>query len=204
MPVGPALLTGVVAGVLAACGAVVSVVQGAPDAVDVLAISTPEIAGSRNVMRTAWPPGLAVMGTLPILAARAAVRGISNPPPTAAALNVVSPLILVAALVAGWVRFHDQIHEWLRQAAEGMSPTKAMERAAAEREAAEVDNGKSSAGSKASADEEDEDRTQASSKPQAPRPKNKPKPADAPEGAQGGTSAKPIGRRRDQNQDPKT
>ena len=68
--------------------------EGAPDAVDVLALTTPEIAGSRTVIRTAWPPGLAVLGTLPLLAARAAARpGIpcTPPPGNADALPMYSP-----------------------------------------------------------------------------------------------------------------
>lgn len=191
VPAGPAFLVGACAGLLAACGAVVSVIQGAPDAVDVLALTTPEIAGSRTVFRTAWPPGLAVLGTLPLLAARAAERGASDPPPVAAALNIVSPLVAVAVLVAGWVRFHDEIHAWIREAAEQMSPTKAVERAAAEREAA--DDGAPAA-----------QRAQRKSEPKAapgrpaPTSKPKPKPTIAGPGVQGGSSAKPIGRKRDQ------
>ncbi|WP_254127229.1 ABC transporter ATP-binding protein [Aquihabitans sp. G128] len=74
VPAAVALLVGAVAGLLAGCGAVVSVVQGAPEAVDMLAMSTPEIAGTRTVFRTVWPPGMAVLGTLPLLAARRRAR----------------------------------------------------------------------------------------------------------------------------------
>jgi len=192
VPVGPALATAATAGLLAACGAVVSVIQGAPDAVDVLSMTTPEIAGSRTVLRTVWPPGLAVLGTLPILAARAAERGFSDPPPLAAALNVIVPLVAVAVLVGGWVRFHDAIHAWIRDAADQMSPTKAMERANA---SSDDETETKSTKPKKSAPAKPASATKAN--PTRP-PSRKKTPGPAPKGAQGGTSAKPIGRKRDQ------
>ncbi len=212
VPVGPALLVGAVGGLLAGCGAVVSVVQGAPQAVDVLAMTTPEIAGMRTVVRTAWPPGLAVLGILPLLAARAAERGISDPPPMSAALTVSLPLVSLAVMVAGWVRFHDAVHEWLRQAAEQMSPTAVVEKAAVEREAAEAREREALAASRrlaglpADTDTDTDTGTDAApaeprvaAKPKPPA-KPKPKPAEPAPGFRGGTSAKPIGRRRDTKQ----
>lgn len=198
VPADVALLVGAVGGLLAGCGSIVSVVQGAPEAVDTLAMSTPEIAGSRTVFRTAWPPGLAVIGTLPLLAARAAERGLSKPPPFSAAANVTIPLLVLVVLLGGWVRFRDDIHAWVKNASEQMSPTKAVERAAVEREA-EDPNGPGSADG---ADEgDDRDRSEvANAKPRPrPAPKAKPKPADPTPGFRGGTSAKPVGRKRDQN-----
>jgi hypothetical protein len=199
VPVGPALLVGAVGGLLAGCGAVVSVVQGAPQAVDVLAVSTPEIAGMRTVVRTAWPPGLAVIGMLPLLAARAAERGISEPPPMSAALLVVLPLAALAVLVAGWVRFHDAIHEWMRTAMEQMSPTAVVEKAAAEREAAEAREREALAESAGDGGAADASTAKPKPKPKPPATP-KPKPADPVPGFRGGTSAKPIGRRRDTKQ----
>jgi hypothetical protein len=199
VPVGPALVAGITGGILAGCGAVVSVIQGAPDAVDVLAITTPEIAGSRTVLRTAWPPGLAVAGTLPLLAARAAERGIGEPPPLEASLAVTAALGIVVALVGGWTRFHDEIHEFIRNAAEQASPTKALERAAAEREAAEQADGRGGASGGDAADEADEDAGSTGRPAAPPKPKPKtPKIGPAPEGVRGGSSAKPIGRAREQ------
>lgn len=201
-----AIVVGAVAGLLAACGAVVSVVQGAPDAVDVLSMTTPEIAGSRTVVRTAWPPGLAVLGTLPLLAARASVRGIEDPPPLPAAITAAIPLLVLASLVAGWVRFHDEIHAWIAEAAEQMSPTKTLERQAAEREA-EAEREKEQLRESrriGGLPEDDETDGEEAARP-APAPRKQPKPK-APKppatptapGTQGGTSAKPIGRKRDQ------
>ncbi|MCU1499389.1 MAG: hypothetical protein JWM47_3342 [Acidimicrobiales bacterium] len=206
VPAGEALLVGAVAGLLAGCGSVVSVVQGAPEAVDVLAMTTPEIAGTRTVFRTVWPPGLAVLGTLPLLAARAAERGVSDPAPLRAAANVAIPLLTVAVLLGGWVRFRDAIHVWIKTAGEQMSPTKAIERQAAEREAAEAREAEALAesrrigrqGAKGAAAGDDDVPAKAKPTPR-PAPKAKPKPTEPAAGFRGGTSAKPMGRKRDQN-----
>ena len=206
LPVGPALVAGLAVGALAGCGAVVSTIQGAPSAVDVLSMATPEIAGARTVARTGWPPGMAVAGTLPLLLARAAhQRGDEVIP----ALVLGSlPVVTALILVAGWVRFHDPIHEWIRKAMEEASPTRAMERAAEEREAAEREAaGESSADPGRDGDDRSEGRADAgatgstgsaSASKRSPKPKPPaPRPGPAPSGVQGGTSAKPIGRARD-------
>ena len=191
VPVGVAVLVGLTAGLLAGCGAVVSTVQGAPDAVDMLGMATPEIAGARTIMRTAWPPVLAVLGTLPVLAARAAEFGAGDPPPFDAAALAAVPLAGLVGLVGGWVRFHDEIHAWFRKLAEDMSPTKAVERAAAERRAQEEAEG--------SGAEEDEPGDHDEAQSRSPRPSARSGPvAPTPPGIQGGRSAKPIGRKRDQ------
>lgn len=204
VPANVAIIVGLSAGLLAGCGAVVSVVQGAPDAVDVLAIATPEIAGTRTVIRTVWPPGLAVLGTLPILAARASFRGVQNPPPAAAAATVFGLLMIVVGIFAGWVRFRDNVHAFLREAADAASPTKAAERASAaraeeaEREREALAESRRLGGVEDESDDDEAAATKAKPKA-APRPTTpKPKPAPAQPGVQGGTSAKPIGRKRDQ------
>lgn len=199
VPVAVALVIGAVAGLLAGAGAVVSVIQGAPDSVDVLSIATPEIAGARTVLRTALPPGLAVVGTLPLLAARASELGARDPSPVAAALTVVFPLLSVLVLFGAWVRYRDDLGAWFRDAMEQASPTKLAERAAAEREAAEAAGGPTDAADADDDGDEDEDDDEIRPPPK-PRPKPKPKPKVAPAapGFRGGTSAKPIGRRRDQ------
>ncbi|HEX2575954.1 MAG TPA: hypothetical protein VHK88_06360 [Aquihabitans sp.] len=216
VPVGVALLGGALAGLLAGGGAVVSVVQGAPEAVDMLSMSTPEIAGARTVIRTAWPPGLAVIGTLPLLAARAAERGISDPPPLTALATVALPLGTLLVLLGGWVRLRDDIHAWIKQATDQMSPSKAVERVAAEREAAEAREAEALRESRALAGIEEDDaadgedgeagavaadteRASRAKAPPRPAPKAKPRPNEPAPGFRGGTSAKPVGRKRDQN-----
>ncbi|MEZ5181260.1 MAG: hypothetical protein R2702_05225 [Acidimicrobiales bacterium] len=198
---GPALVTGVALGMLAACGAVVSVVQGAPDPVDTLSMVTPEIAGTRTVYRTAFPPALAVAGTLPLIAARASVRGIQDPPPVPAAVNVTMVLTGVAVLVGGWVRFRDDIHGFMAEAAENMSPTKAAERMAEERRGEEEREADVLAESRriAGLDDDGEDQGAGAAKRPPSRQARAKKPtAPSTPGVRGGTSAKPIGRRRDQ------
>lgn len=194
VPMGVALVAGGVAGLLAGCGATVSVVQGAPQAVDNLSMSTPEIAGARTVFRTVWPPGLAVIGTLPLLAARAAEQGASEPPPIPAAINVTLPLLLIVGLLAGWVRFRDDIQAFMKDAMEQASPSKAMERAAAEREA---DTPRTAGRGDDAADDDDEGGSPTKPKPR-PAPKQKARPTEPAPGFRGGSSAKPIGRKRDQ------
>lgn len=73
----------------------------------------PEVAGMRLAMRTAWPPLLAISGALPVVAARAAERS-AKIEPAAAAAAAGAGVVLLFALVAGWVRMREQIHEWWR------------------------------------------------------------------------------------------
>jgi hypothetical protein len=195
VPVGPGLFTALMAGLLAACGASISVVQGAPDPVDTLSMVTPEIAGTRTVIRTALPPAIAILGLTPLLAARASFEGIQEPPPLNAAMSLALPLALVVILVAGYIRFRDEIRQWMADASEQMSPTKAVERQREERLAEEAREAEALAESKRVARE-------ATSASQRAKARQKPKPnkpvSPPPDGVRGGTSAKPIGRKRDQ------
>jgi hypothetical protein len=196
VPVGPGLFTGVLAGILAACGAAISVVQGAPDPVDTLSMVTPEIAGTRTVIRTAMPPAIAVLGLMPLLAARASELGAGDPPPLNAAMNIGVLLSFVIVIVCGYVRFRDEIRQWMADASEQMSPTKAVERQREERLAAEAREAEALAESKRIARESGpsaSQRAKARQKPKTSKPLSPP-----PEGVRGGTSAKPIGRKRDQ------
>ncbi|MCU1454723.1 MAG: hypothetical protein JWN46_2869 [Acidimicrobiales bacterium] len=137
VPLAPAGVLAGTLGLLAFMGAAVSVLQGAPNQVDQLAMITPEVAGTRTVVRTVWPPALAVGGTLPIVAARAAASTHSATAlsPAVAAAFVAIPLLIVVALGVAWVRYRDQLHAWIKVSMEQMSPTKAIERAQAERAA---------------------------------------------------------------------
>ncbi|MCU1370099.1 MAG: hypothetical protein JWO77_1293 [Ilumatobacteraceae bacterium] len=195
VPVGPGLFTAFMAGLLAACGASVSVIQGAPDPVDTLSMVTPEIAGTRTVIRTAMPPAIAILGVTPLLAARASFLGAQEPPPINAAMSLALPLALVVVLVAGYIRFRDEIRKWMADASEQMSPTKAAERQREERLAEEAREAAALAESKRLAREASSasQRAKARQKPKTSKPVSPP-----PDGVRGGTSAKPIGRKRDQ------
>ncbi|WP_426574799.1 hypothetical protein [Aquihabitans sp. McL0605] len=197
VPVGPGLFTGFMAGLLAACGGAISVVQGAPDPVDTLSMVTPEIAGTRTVFRTALPPAMAVLGTMPLLAARASFNGSQKPPPMAAAMNIAILLSIIIVIVGGWVRFRDDIKKWMADAADQMSPTKAVERQREERLADELREREALKESRRVGEE-----ASPAQRAKARQPRPKPKPSTPvsppPEGVRGGTSAKPIGRKRDQ------
>jgi hypothetical protein len=98
-------------------GAVVSALMGAPAASDeVSAMLPPEFAGMKNVIRAAWPPAIALLGVVPIIAAYAAVNG-GNPPWSAELAGAVGA-VLVSVLVAVWVRFREDIHDWWKASME--------------------------------------------------------------------------------------
>lgn len=102
------------AGLGAAGGAVVNMVMGsAPPASAVSSawnLAPPEAAGIRLVFRTAWPPAIATLGASAVLVAREAIAdGRSGVAP---ALLGAAALAGLTGLVAGWVRFRDDIAGW--------------------------------------------------------------------------------------------
>jgi hypothetical protein len=103
------------AGLAAAAGATVSVVMGAPAAADSWSLLPPEVAGARLAGRMVWPPALAVIGVLPVVAARAAARAKPPVPPIGVAAAAAIAVLFVVANVAAWVRFRDQAKVWWRQ-----------------------------------------------------------------------------------------
>jgi hypothetical protein len=98
----------------AVAGAIVSVVAGAPNAGggDAWSLLPPEVAGMRLAFRTGWPPALAVIGTLPVLAARTAARNAA--PAASAALAAGAGVLILFGLVCGWLRMRGRIHAWWR------------------------------------------------------------------------------------------
>ena len=94
------------AGVGAALGAVVNLVMGATPPAATAASTTwmaapPEAAGMRIVFRTGWPPAIAVGGAAAVLAARE--QGVGG------ALLAAAALAALGVLIAGWVRYRDDI-----------------------------------------------------------------------------------------------
>ena len=77
----------------------------------------------RIVFRTAFPPGLAVLGCVGVLVARAAFERGEDP--AAAALSALPPMVGVFVLVAGWVRVRDEIKAWWSLQTEAMHSTSA-------------------------------------------------------------------------------
>ena len=100
----------------AVAGAVVSVLSGPASTSGTWSFAPPEAQGMRLAFRSAWPPALAIAGTLPVLAARAAIESGDAGPPVAmtAALGVA----VVFTLVCGWVRLRDDIGDYFQQAME--------------------------------------------------------------------------------------
>ena len=109
----------------AAAGAIVSVVAGPPSVGgggDTWSLMPPEVAGMRLVYRNAWPPAMAILGIVPVLAARTAARHGASAPPVALAAG--AGVLVLFLLVCGWVRQRDQIHAWWRRQMDAAMPTR--------------------------------------------------------------------------------
>ncbi|MGH9184758.1 MAG: hypothetical protein ACRD0U_02910 [Acidimicrobiales bacterium] len=120
-----------VPGVLGATAAgVVSVVMGAPAASESNLLLPPEAAGMRVAGRAAWPPLLATSGVaLPLLVARAAATGDQPTDPAQAAMAAGVGIVVLFALVCGWVRAREHIKAWWAAQVEQMVPAKSRQAA---------------------------------------------------------------------------
>lgn len=95
----------------AVAGAAVSVVSEPTLDPAAEALLPPEAAGPRLVLRMAWPPAIAVFGQYPLFAAsRVAVDGLD---PVAEAMTAAVPVVVLAGLVAAWVRYRAVVHRAL-------------------------------------------------------------------------------------------
>ncbi|MBK5223787.1 MAG: hypothetical protein JJE52_13145 [Acidimicrobiia bacterium] len=100
-------------------GAVISVLGGEVNLAGNWMTTPPEAQGMRIAFRTAWPPGVAVLGAAPVLLARAAVdRGAEALP--GAAPGVIGIVVLFGA-IALWVRVRDQVASSLKASFEQAS-----------------------------------------------------------------------------------
>ncbi|UDY36540.1 hypothetical protein [Dermatobacter hominis] len=111
----PLLIPAALAGV---CGAAITVVSEATLETSQEAVMPPEVAGPRLLFRTVWPPAVAVIGMLPLLAARAAATS-SGGDPTRAVTATAVPVVLLCMIVVGWVRFRADLHDAMATAAGG-------------------------------------------------------------------------------------
>jgi hypothetical protein len=115
-----ALLCVLPAAVGAVAGASVSVLSGVPTQGDGWSVLPPEVAGMRLLVRSAWPPALAVIGAAPVIAARAAhEHDVDVIGATAAA---AAGAVVIALLVFGWIRVRDRVHRWWRAQMEAAFP----------------------------------------------------------------------------------
>ena len=110
-------ITLVSASVAAVAGASISVVSEAVLDQTGEAMMPPEVAGPRVVVRTLWPPLVAVIGTLPVLAAQRVMRDGGSVEPVAAAVAGAS--LALSAIVFTWVRYRAELHETMGQAMRG-------------------------------------------------------------------------------------
>jgi hypothetical protein len=106
---GLMVLPAALCGVGAAC---ISVIQGPPPLFSSTdSMLPPEMAGVRALLRTLVPPVVALIGVLPILAARSPAAAQTAVTSTASVLPFV---VLVALLVGVWVRYRNHVAAWWR------------------------------------------------------------------------------------------
>lgn len=94
-------------------GAVSMVGEATLSAVDEV-MMPPEVAGPRVVMKTLWPPFVAVTGFGPVVGALLAHRG-GVPVLRGALLGSIVPLLLTGAVLL-WVFYRDEIHRTMNEA----------------------------------------------------------------------------------------
>jgi hypothetical protein len=93
-----------------AAGAMISTAMSAPDPFKDGQLLPPEVAGMKLAFRTAWPLIVAIIGTLPVVAARRAHVNGSDPVP--AAVQAAIGALLVAGFTAAWLRFREPARAW--------------------------------------------------------------------------------------------
>lgn len=91
-------------------GALVSVLAGPVSMSEGWSLAPPEAQGMRLAFRTAWPPGIAVIGASPVLFARAAAA--DGRAPVTGAQGLVLGVTVLFGLICGWVRVRDDIAAW--------------------------------------------------------------------------------------------
>lgn len=91
-------------------GALVSVLAGPVSMSEGWSLAPPEAQGMRLAFRTAWPPGVAVIGATPVLLARAAVE--DGRTAIAGAQPLVVAVVILFAVICGWVRVREDIAAW--------------------------------------------------------------------------------------------
>lgn len=103
-------------------GALMSLLQGAPAPFSQSqALLPPEAVGLTSIIRQVLPPGVALLGTAPLVVGR---HPGTLPGPVATTANVVAPVLAVVALVGAWVYYRDRARASFSAAMEEVrSPT---------------------------------------------------------------------------------
>jgi hypothetical protein len=115
---GPSALVALITlppAVLCAVGAAAGAVRGSDPSRRVVGgfTGSPEALGMSVIARMVWPPAIAVAGTLPVLAARAAMRDDRAGGPVEAALAAALPLtVMLGGMLFAYVRFADDARAW--------------------------------------------------------------------------------------------
>lgn len=103
-------------------GALVSVLAGPVSMSEGWSLAPPEAQGMRLAFRTAWPPGIAVIGASPVLLARAAAA--DGRAPVTGAQGLVLGVTTLFGLICGWVRVRDDIAAWWKAQMELAQPNR--------------------------------------------------------------------------------
>jgi hypothetical protein len=103
-------------------GALVSVLAGPVSMSEGWSLAPPEAQGMRLAFRTAWPPGIAVIGASPVLLARAAAA--DGRAPVTGAQGLVLGVTILFGLICGWVRVRDDIAAWWKAQMELAQPNR--------------------------------------------------------------------------------
>ena len=118
-PHGMTLVAGALIGIPAAlagvAGAVINAVKGAPDPLSEANAGLympPEVSGMTTVVRAAWPPVVAIIGSTPAVALVKAHENGDNIP--AALVRTALGIGMVCFLTAGWVRQREKIRAAFR------------------------------------------------------------------------------------------
>ena len=96
-------------------GAVINAVKGAPDPLSEAnsgLYMPPEVSGMTTVIRAAWPPVVAIIGSTPAVALVKASENGDNIP--AALVRTALGIGMVCFLTAGWVRQREKIRAAFR------------------------------------------------------------------------------------------
>ena len=93
-----------------AAGAIVSTAMGAPDPFKDGQLLPPEVAGMKLAFRTAWPLIVAIIGTLPVVAARRA--NVTGNPPVPVAAQAAVGALLVAGFITAWLKYREPARAW--------------------------------------------------------------------------------------------
>ncbi|MET0728809.1 MAG: hypothetical protein ABWZ76_10985 [Acidimicrobiales bacterium] len=94
-------------------GALVSVLGGPANISEGWSLAPPEAQGIRLAFRTAWPPGIAVLGATPVLLARRALD--DNRSALDGAIPAALAVVALFALVCVWVRVRDDMAAWFKE-----------------------------------------------------------------------------------------